>query len=196
MIIENAFREGKAELPLLELDALLSGLRTTVGFIQQTVPNKGQTNFTINGSYNFYNDKGLQHLKALISRLKHINQTTLDNPEALTPDQLPTRRQEVIDKLEALTEELRYSRRAGLEEYPDEGRVGHDYKMTIRQYTGFLKQAGFTATGYFEGPQPDKDTPLDNGTATRAIALKPNENHAGGVWVIRAQRTDSQPTKT
>src|SRR5579872_7087553 len=34
MIIREAFKEGKVELPKLELDALISGLRTTVPFIQ------------------------------------------------------------------------------------------------------------------------------------------------------------------
>lgn len=197
MVIEEAFKEGKVELPKLELDALISGLRTTVRFIQETAPGKAQEDFRVQASpENGFNAPGVTELHALIARLKAVDSNTLENPEQLPEDTLPEKRQEVIAKLEALAQELTESRRPGLEEDAARGMVGGDYKMTLQQYTQFLREAGFEATGYFEGPKAvgTSTDVIDHGTGEHPVALHPDENHDGGVWVVRARLSKQQET--
>ncbi len=110
------------------------------------------------------------------------------------PAELTEKRATFISELQALANEMRHSHQPGLEEYEGTSRVGGDYKMTIKQYSQFLADAGFTTTGYFEGPQPvgTATDALDHGACETPIALKPGEDHAGGVWVIRATRDAAQ----
>ncbi len=187
MVIEEAFKEGKVELPKLELDALISGLHTTVRFIQQTVPEKRSENFQIPEGDNPYNKAGLDELNGLIARLQKITTQPLENPEQLPPEQLLEKRHAFIEKLRTLATEMRASRQPGLEEDSSRGVVGGDYKMTVRQYVKYLDRAGFKAVGYFEGPKPvgGIHDSLDEGTGMKPIALN-GQDHAGGVWVIRA----------
>lgn len=195
MVIEEAFKEGKVELPNLELDALVSGLRTTVRFIQQTVPEKSNEEFLAgSGKQNKYNESGVASLKELISRMKAINKQSLANPEKIPEEEITEKRLSLIVRLEKLAEEMTVSRRAGLEENPEKGQVGGDYKMTVKQYTDFLNNAGFNAVGYFEGPKPvgNSNDRLDSGNGTKSITLKKGHDHAGGVWVIRAQASKNQ----
>lgn len=194
MVIEEAFKEGKIELPNLELDALISGLRTTVRFIQQTVPEKREASFLQARGNHDANRDGVAELRQLISRLQAIDHAGLsDNPEQLPADELLRKRRDFITKLEGLADAMSVSRQPGLEEDAVQGKVGGDYKMTVRQYTAYLAQAGFDAVGYFEGPKPvgKCGDPLDGGEGRHAVALKEGQDHAGGVWVIRAQKSRS-----
>ena len=192
MVIEEAFKEGKIELPNLELDALISGLRTTVRFIQQTVPGKRNETFQSPEGNNPDNQAGLAELNRLIRRLQKISNQTLENPEQLPPEQLPERRHAFIEKLQDLAKEMSSSHQPGLEEDAAQGKVGGDYKMTVRQYVEYLHKAGFNAIGYFEGPKPvgESNDSLDEGTGMKPITLN-GQDHAGGVWVIRALKQQS-----
>jgi hypothetical protein len=185
MIIEEAFKEGKVELPKLERDALISGLRTAVRFIQQTVPSDVENEFAAAPGDNNYNQSAVQLLDALIKRLAVVKEGNLGNPEHLPEVSLAEKRGEFIERLVELRSDLQQSPRAGLIE---NGEKGGDYKMTIRQYVDFLNQAGLNAVGYFEGPQAEQNETLDKGRASEAIALNSGENHAGGVWVLKVER--------
>ncbi len=187
MVIEEAFKEGKVELPNLELDALISGLRTTVRFIQQTVPEKRDETFQSAEGNSSCNQSGVAELQGLITRLQKTADQPLQNPEQSSSEQLPEKRHAFIERLQSLAKQLRASHQPGLEEDFTQGKVGGDYKMTVRQYVKYLDKAGFKAVGYFEGPKPvgKIQDSLDEGAGMKPIALN-GQDHAGGVWVIRA----------
>ncbi len=198
MVIEEAFKEGKVELPKLELDALISGLRTTVTFIQQTAPEHKDNEFLVRkGAGNLYNKEGIKLLGELAGRLEQATPTA--NPEHLDEATITDQRKGFIEIVRNLQKEMEESRRPGLEESLFKGKVGGDYKMTIKQYTQQLKKAGMQAVGFFEGPKAvgSSNDKLDGGTGNQSIILKPEEDHAGGVWVIKATRDrTSEPSKT
>ena len=160
-VIIDAFERGKLQFPIMELEALISGLGTIHPFMKETVPDYSPAIMLRKGSPHIANQDAITALDAILKRAETASEALGEwYSDAKEPESdVAAIRIEFIDKLKGAITLLESSPVSGilpeaLAERPDICEIGAcDYKVTLRHYAKLCESQGLTMQAWKIRPQ-------------------------------------------